>query len=100
MSKKITRRNFLRQSALTSLAVGLTGAGSSLIVGCTRRAFDLIIRGGTVYDGENGLDPLKLGYGVGMRLKSRTGLVSMDYGLARGDSILSGKIHVSLGAVF
>jgi hypothetical protein len=53
-----------------------------------------------VYNKGEGLDTLKLGYGVGMRLKSRTGLVSVDYGLARGDSILSGKIHVSLGATF
>ena len=60
----------------------------------------LFLDGGTVYNEGEGLDPLKLGYGVGMRLKSRTGLVSMDYGLARGDSILSGKIHVSLGAMF
>jgi outer membrane protein insertion porin family len=60
----------------------------------------LFLDGGTVYNEGKGLDPLKLGYGVGMRLTSRTGLVSMDYGLARGDSILNGKIHVSLGAMF
>ncbi len=62
--------------------------------------FFLFLDGGTVYNKDDGLDSLKLGYGAGMRLKSRTGLVSMDYGLAKGDSILSGKIHVSLGATF
>lgn len=55
---------------------------------------------GTFYDKNDGLDELKLGYGVGMRLRSQTGLISVDYGLARGDSILGGKIHVSLGAAF
>jgi outer membrane protein insertion porin family len=43
---------------------------------------------------------VKVGYGIGMRLESLNGTVSMDYGLAKGDSILKGKIHVSLGAVF
>ncbi len=62
--------------------------------------FFLFLDTGTVYNEGDGLDSLRLGYGVGMRLRSRTGLVSVDYGLARGDSILSGKIHVSLGAVF
>jgi outer membrane protein insertion porin family len=62
--------------------------------------FFFFLDGGSTYNRENGLSPLKLGYGVGMRLRSQTGLVSMDYGLARGDSILSGKIHVSLGATF
>lgn len=62
--------------------------------------FFLFLDGGSVYNTDNALGPLKLGYGLGMRLKSRTGLINMDYGLARGDSILSGKIHVSLGASF
>lgn len=62
--------------------------------------FFLFLDGGTVYNDDNGLDSLKLGYGVGMRLKSGAGLVSVDYGLARGDSVLNGKIHVSLGATF
>jgi outer membrane protein insertion porin family len=62
--------------------------------------FFLFLDGGTVYNIESKFEPLKIGYGVGMRLRSETGLVSVDYGLARGDSILSGKIHVSLGATF
>ena len=62
--------------------------------------FFLFLDGGSVYNKNDGISDLKLGYGVGMRLRSRTGLVSVDYGLARGDSVLSGKIHVSLGATF
>jgi outer membrane protein insertion porin family len=64
--------------------------------------FFLFFDSGTVYNksDHNGLNPLKIGYGLGMRLESMNGLISMDYGLAKGDSILKGKIHVSLGAVF
>jgi outer membrane protein insertion porin family len=64
--------------------------------------FFLFLDSGSVYNksGNNGLGPLKIGYGLGMRLESMNGLISMDYGLAKGDSILKGKIHVSLGAVF
>ena len=62
--------------------------------------FFLFLDGGTVYNKGDGLDKLKLGYGVGMRLRSQTGLISVDYGLAKGDSVLSGKVHVSLGATF
>ncbi|MDQ1318213.1 MAG: Omp85 protein [Candidatus Poribacteria bacterium] len=64
--------------------------------------FFLFLDSGSVYNklGDNSLGPLKIGYGLGMRLESMNGLISMDYGLAKGDSILKGKIHVSLGAVF
>ncbi len=58
----------------------------------------LFLDAGTVYNDK--LDPIKIGYGLGIRLESASGMINMDYGLARGDSILSGKIHVSLGAMF
>ncbi|MGQ9611054.1 MAG: BamA/OMP85 family outer membrane protein, partial [bacterium] len=60
--------------------------------------FFLFLDAGTVYN--NKLEPIKIGYGLGIRLESASGMVSMDYGLAKGDSILNGKIHVSLGATF
>jgi outer membrane protein insertion porin family len=64
--------------------------------------FFLFLDSGSVYNKsvDNGIGKLKIGYGLGMRLESMNGLISMDYGLAKGDSILKGKIHVSLGAVF
>jgi len=62
--------------------------------------FFLFLDSGAIYDKDDGLGQMKLGYGVGMRLKSLSGLVSVDYGLAKGDSVLDGKIHVSLGAMF
>ncbi len=45
-------------------------------------------------------DPLRVGYGFGMRLESKGGLLRMDYGLAEGRSALEGKIHVNLGTAF
>lgn len=60
--------------------------------------FFLFLDAGTVYN--NKLEPIKIGYGLGIRLESASGMMSMDYGLAKGDSILNGKIHVSLGATF
>ena len=45
-------------------------------------------------------DPLRVGYGFGMRLESKGGLLRMDYGLAEGRSGLEGKIHVNLGTSF
>ena len=45
-------------------------------------------------------DPLRVGYGFGMRLESKAGLLRMDYGLAEGRSALEGKIHVNLGTSF
>ncbi len=45
-------------------------------------------------------DKLRVGYGFGVRLESRGGILQLDYGLAAGDSALRGKIHVQLGAAF
>ena len=43
---------------------------------------------------------VRLGYGVGMRLKTRVGLVGVDYGLSPGDGPLQGRVHVSLEGSF
>ena len=45
-------------------------------------------------------DKLRVGYGFGARLESRGGILRINYGLAAGDSLLRGKIHVNLGAAF
>ena len=45
-------------------------------------------------------DTLRIGYGFGARLESRGGILRINYGLAAGDSLLRGKIHVNLGAAF
>jgi len=50
-------------------------------------------------DEPNEFGRLKIGYGFGVRLESRSGILRIDYGLAQGDSPLEGKIHLNLGLV-
>ena len=38
----------------------------------------------------------KLGFGFGLRIDSRAGLVGIDYGLGQGDSFSQGKVHFGL----
>lgn len=45
-------------------------------------------------------DRLRVGYGFGARLESEGGILRVNYGLAAGDSLLRGKIHVNLGTSF
>jgi outer membrane protein assembly factor BamA len=38
----------------------------------------------------------KIGYGFGVRLETRLGIMGVDYGLGEGDDFMQGKIHVGL----
>ena len=38
----------------------------------------------------------KIGYGFGLRLETRLGVMGVDYGLGQGDSPMQGKVHVGL----
>jgi len=38
----------------------------------------------------------KLGWGFGLRIETRLGLIGIDYGLGEGDGIMQGKVHVGL----
>ncbi len=38
----------------------------------------------------------RLGYGLGLRVNSRVGLLGVDYGLGQGDNISQGKVHFRL----
>jgi len=40
-------------------------------------------------------DPL-IGYGLGVRLEAKVGLIGLDYGLGEGDSLNNGKLHFGL----
>ena len=72
-----------------------------LLVGRTSQFFVFTDLGAvTQVDQPTVFDPLRVGYGFGMRLESKGGLLRMDYGLAEGRSVLEGKIHVNLGASF
>ncbi len=41
-----------------------------------------------------------IGYGFGLRIESRAGMLGFDYGLGRGDSPGDGKLHVSMRTEF
>jgi len=36
---------------------------------------------------------VRLGYGLGLRIDTKAGLLGLDYGLGKGDSFSQGKIH-------
>ncbi|RMH70737.1 MAG: hypothetical protein D6675_08450 [Gemmatimonadetes bacterium] len=42
----------------------------------------------------------KIGYGVGLRVASRLGVIGIDYGLGEGDGFTAGKIHFGLAETF
>jgi outer membrane protein insertion porin family len=42
----------------------------------------------------------QVGYGAGLRLGTRVGLIGVDYALGEGDSPLAGKVHVQLESAF
>ncbi|MFO7891354.1 MAG: POTRA domain-containing protein [bacterium] len=42
----------------------------------------------------------KIGYGFGIRLATRVGMIGIDYGLGEGDSLMGGKLHVSVVSGF
>ena len=72
-----------------------------LIVGRASRIFVFVDMGSvTQVNRPSIFDPIRVGYGFGMRLESRGGLLRIDYGLAEGSSALQGKIHVNLGTSF
>ncbi len=72
-----------------------------LLVGRTSQFFAFVDLGAvTQVDRPTVFDPLRVGYGFGMRLESKRGILRMDYGLAEGRSALQGKIHVNLGTSF
>ncbi len=72
-----------------------------LIVGRASRVFVFVDMGSVTQTNQPSVfDPLRVGYGLGMRLESRGGLLRIDYGLAEGSTALQGKIHVNLGTTF
>jgi outer membrane protein insertion porin family len=50
--------------------------------------------------GPNFAKDTKLGYGIGLRVDTRLGIMSLDYGLGEGDRPLDGKLHVGLSREF
>ena len=72
-----------------------------LLAGRTSHLFVFVDLGAVTKINEPSVfEPLRVGYGFGMRLESKGGIISMDYGLAKGSSALQGKLHVNIGTSF
>jgi outer membrane protein insertion porin family len=54
------------------------------------------ISGSAVGNSIENISGEKLGYGMGLRVGSKAGLLGVDYGLGQGDSFNQGKIHFRL----
>ena len=70
MSREIDRRKFLKSMGTTAAAAAIGGAGV-ILQGCAAgKDYDLVIKGGLVYDGLGG-DPFEADIGVsGERIKT------------------------------
>ncbi|RME01868.1 MAG: hypothetical protein D6814_00690, partial [Calditrichaeota bacterium] len=42
------------------------------------------------------IEQIKQSFGFGVRMETRLGVIGLDYGMGEGDTLLRGKIHVSL----
>lgn len=54
MEQDYSRREFLRTAAQSAVAAGVLVAAGPLVQSCERAEFDLVIKGGTLYDGRGG----------------------------------------------
>ncbi|MDZ7413472.1 MAG: D-aminoacylase [candidate division KSB1 bacterium] len=92
-----SRREFLRAAAWTVGLVGATGAAGTWLPSCTRKQYDLIIRGGRVYDGRGG-PPVVGDVGIrGERIAAVGDLSHASAGMvleARGLAVTPGFIDV------
>lgn len=84
--KTITRRQFLRKSS-SALAVAVLGGSSLLLKGCsTKKDFDLIIKGGIVFDGL-GNEAIEADIGIKENLIQKIGKISTT----KGNSVIEAK---------
>ena len=71
-------------------------------LGRRSRAF-VFLDGGMIQRREEESDLIrqeKFGYGIGIRLETRLGVMGVDYGLGEGDGLMQGKIHVGIANSF
>ena len=92
-----------REEQLGGTRIGWTNVEYRVLLGPESRAF-LFLDGGYVFDrtmeaggsGTTEVEDFKVGYGFGVRVRSRMGIVGMDYGLGKGDGWMEGKVHVGV----
>ncbi|MFH1009488.1 MAG: BamA/TamA family outer membrane protein [Candidatus Latescibacterota bacterium] len=92
-----------REDQFGGIRIGWTNVEYRLLLGPESRAF-LFLDGGYVFDrrmaadgaGTTDMEDSKIGYGFGVRVRSRMGIVGIDYGLGKGDGWMEGKVHVGV----
>ena len=78
-------------------AVALANLEYRFLLGEKSRIF-FFYDGGYIDKNESKL--FKSGYGWGLRISSKVGIVGFDYGIGEGDSIANGKIHFGVQSNF
>ena len=99
-----------REDQFRGTVVGLGSLEYRLLLGRVSRIFPFIdvgychrpYKGATLDDGYvvRIESDIAIGYGFGLRIDSRAGVLGMDYGLGRGDGIGEGKVHLRMENVF
>lgn len=87
-----------REDAFRGTLVAWVNGEYRYLLGRHSRAF-VFVDGGMYQRREKGLGLVKgakVGFGIGIRIETRMGLIGIDYGLGEGDSLMRGKIHVGL----
>jgi outer membrane protein assembly factor BamA len=86
------------EDAFRGTLVAWMNAEYRFLLGRHSRIF-VFVDGGTYQRREEDLGMVrgtKIGYGFGLRLETRLGLIGIDYGLGEGDNPMQGKVHVGL----
>jgi outer membrane protein insertion porin family len=91
-----------REEAFTGLRVLWGTVEYRYLFSDRSRAF-IFIDAGQIDDRRRGMNDSierivlrRVGYGVGVRLDSQAGVIGIDYGLGKGDTVTQGKLHVRL----
>ncbi|RKY70824.1 MAG: hypothetical protein DRP97_03075 [Candidatus Latescibacterota bacterium] len=92
-----------REEQFGGIRIGWTNVEYRLLLGPESRVF-LFLDGGYCFDrrmgaeeeGATEVETFRIGYGFGVRVRSRMGIIGMDYGLGRGDGWMEGKVHVGV----
>lgn len=86
-----------REDQFRGSAVAWTSLEYRYWMGRRSRAFVFADYGYIYSESASGVaETTKLGYGFGFRLETGLGVMGVDYGLAKGDGAMAGKIHVGL----
>ncbi|MBN2415914.1 BamA/TamA family outer membrane protein [bacterium] len=87
-----------REDMFSGTSVSWVNCEYRYLIGVHSRIFVFVDGGVYQYEDSEGrrVSGRRLGYGFGLRVATRLGLIGIDYGLGAGDRITGAKIHVRL----